>query len=756
MMADAPSGRTLLRGELRGTERSSPSSLPYGQSPLSHSTHPSFWSQTDIGTQRETNEDSFLWLGPDDTGDLGWLWLVCDGMGGASAGELASATVCQVVAEVYPTALRRLANPHEALREAFDAANRRLLYMQRERAVLHRMGTTAVALAYYEGRVWIATVGDSRVYVLTGGKLRQLTTDQTQLQKLLQAGVLKPEESVNHPSGNVLVSALGRSSWEFDTLGDRRFDPHGSSFLVCSDGLSSFVEPAQIQEALEELSAKEAAQGLVELARETSGDNITATVIHFHEGEPVSTREAFLAANGVRPSPAVASEALPARMSFDFNPKDEWDSWQTGAHPAIVKTEPITPPAAIVASDDVPPTSAEARPQTSTRENAPVRGGIALNTQQRETLRDASARRNEPPALDDAATEDPRESRARRAWIGVIALLSLLSIGLAILLFFRPAEPPVPQVVQDDEPDEPIAPAEPPTPHHEPLQGDGPILFERVALGAFEEAKSPRRPDFIHLKDRMPAFRVANGQLMMDAHEVTVGQFRDAVQASPELRELHAEIDEPRYSALPCSSGSLADANDLREPVCVSPQSAAVYCAHVGRRLPSRGDWRALTDTDKSLVATGFGRIFRYGSDGPPPPIPSEVRGIYGVWDGLPESLHATPLDLARGDVATLGASMGAAEPIIVDARLSARFLVAEIPVNARPMLGFRCVWDIEKSRPSSGSSRETTAENAASRIHPVRVRMDGSPAPAEGAGGATGSPLLDQLRQPTAEPRTP
>lgn len=718
---------------------------------------PHFWSVTDIGTRRDKNEDAFMWLGPEQTQNRGWLWMVCDGMGGASAGELASSMVCQVVSEVYPGALAASGNPHQALREAFDAANRRLIYMQRERAVLHKMGTTAVAMAFFQGHIWVASIGDSRIYVLNDGKLRQITTDQTQFQKFLQAGVVRIEDSLNHPSSNVLVSALGRSSWEVDTLGDRSFEPENSTFLICSDGLSSFVSVSRIQQALEGLSAYDAANALVELARETSTDNITATVVQFHDRTPSTTLEAFigkLAANVPR-----QLHALPPFVSYDFNPKDVWTDYQTGVMPIIAGIPADEGP--VVAPSVVAPLGNA----DSAKSGVTGKGGIALNTVARQTIaeikRDASKPKAPAAAVVEAAlaNEHQEVKRSKAAGVAIAVMLAATIGGLVYKQLSKPAPVmDVPQVVELPAPPEESTGPEAPTPHNEPLQGEGPVRFELRELGQFALPDVRRAPDTVHSVDAMPGYRIANGTMMMDAHEVTVDQFRSVLARSSVLKELHYEIDEPRYRNLPCSTGSPDAARDGREPVCVSPESASVYCSAVGRRLPSRADWRAMTAQDKSLVALGYGSITRYGSDGPPPPIPEKVDGIYGVWDGLPESLHASPLDLARGDVATLGASVGAAEPIIVDARLSARFLGQGISENARPMLGFRCVSDIEKPRRSVQVPQAETSAAAINRIHPVRVRMEGSPnrSTEENSPANSDSMLFDHYRDGRKSNDTP
>lgn len=241
-----------------------------------------FWARTHEGLVRSHNEDAFLWLDPARTQGRGYLWLVCDGMGGEAGGSLASRTAADQIASVYVAAMRRVEQPHRALEEAMQAANQRLLYLQQQNRELRKMGATVVALAYYEQQLWLASAGDSRAYGWASGGIRQLTNDHTKLEKMIEFGVIDPSEvTPDHPARGVLINVLGRENLNVDTLGDQHFDPDGKSLLICSDGLSNCVTEEQIATALRCLDARDASRFLLAAALPISTDNITLQVVRF-------------------------------------------------------------------------------------------------------------------------------------------------------------------------------------------------------------------------------------------------------------------------------------------------------------------------------------------------------------------------------------------------------------------------------------------------------------------------------------------
>lgn len=227
---------------------------------------------TDTGKVRTANQDSFF---AKET-----LFAVADGMGGHAAGEVASS----VALEVFEHAQ---VNQAEDLIELVLAANRAVLNRAASQSELAGMGTTLCAIALVHdseqddtGRIVIANIGDSRVYLLHDEALTQITTDHSLVEDLVREGRLSPAEARRHPKRNILTRVLGNEpdpqvdAW--DVLSCR-----GDRFLLCSDGLFNEVDDDRIASVLRRLEQPdEAARELLRLANEGGGrDNITVVVV---------------------------------------------------------------------------------------------------------------------------------------------------------------------------------------------------------------------------------------------------------------------------------------------------------------------------------------------------------------------------------------------------------------------------------------------------------------------------------------------
>ncbi|GAA1826406.1 PP2C family protein-serine/threonine phosphatase [Agromyces salentinus] len=230
-----------------------------------------------VGRIRSNNQDS---------GYAGRrLFLVADGMGGHAGGDVASAIVTQRVAEAdddYASAPEASA----ALEGALIAANRRLAETVSDHSELTGMGTTASAILLHDGRVVIAHIGDSRIYLLRSGELSQISTDHTFVQRLVDAGRITAEEAMVHPRRSVLMRVLGdvEASPEIDTMVlDTR---PGDRWLICSDGLSGVVSFDDILEQLSaDAGAKQVADRLVKASLDGGApDNVTVVVLDI--GDP--------------------------------------------------------------------------------------------------------------------------------------------------------------------------------------------------------------------------------------------------------------------------------------------------------------------------------------------------------------------------------------------------------------------------------------------------------------------------------------
>jgi PPM family protein phosphatase len=222
---------------------------------------------SDIGLHRKTNEDAFVVAPP--------LFAVCDGMGGALAGEVASGIAADTLAAGVGDGLTLL--------EAAEAANAAVYARARESEAHSGMGTTLTAVVLAGDTGHFVHIGDSRAYLLRDGELRQLSEDHSLVGEMVRDGRLTAEEAAVHPHRSILSRALGTEPSahidEFEV--DLRL---GDVLLLCSDGLSGPVPVAAIQKALVRDEPADAAAKLIAEARKHGGpDNITAVVLKLEE-----------------------------------------------------------------------------------------------------------------------------------------------------------------------------------------------------------------------------------------------------------------------------------------------------------------------------------------------------------------------------------------------------------------------------------------------------------------------------------------
>ncbi|HEX6966533.1 MAG TPA: Stp1/IreP family PP2C-type Ser/Thr phosphatase [Gemmatimonadaceae bacterium] len=226
---------------------------------------------------RSGNEDNFF----ADVGQDGGLFVVADGMGGHAAGEVASEMAVSILArELKPVPDLTDSAGAATIARALKLANAAIYSRTIAEADKHGMGTTVSILMLGNGRYLVGQVGDSRVYLLRGGTLRQLTKDHSYVQEQVDAGMLTPEQARYHPYSNVITRCVGAGGdVEPDTYSG---DVHpGDMFLVASDGLTGMVDDRRLQQLL---MARATPQRIVDaLISEANGrgglDNITAIVV---------------------------------------------------------------------------------------------------------------------------------------------------------------------------------------------------------------------------------------------------------------------------------------------------------------------------------------------------------------------------------------------------------------------------------------------------------------------------------------------
>ena len=250
---------------------------------------------TDIGLHRKTNEDTFVVRPP--------LYAVCDGMGGASAGEVASGLAAETLAAEVAGG-----TPLHAAAEAANAAVFRRAHDNLEQT---GMGTTLTAFVLEGGTARFAHIGDSRAYLLRDGELRQVSDDHSLVGEMMRDGRLTEEEAAVHPHRSILSRALG-------TEPQARIDEFtedllpGDVLLLCSDGLSGPVSADAMRVALTHSDPQAAAERLILEARRAGGpDNITAVVVRLVEGPHGAEDDETTLVQAVDPEADVATGELP-------------------------------------------------------------------------------------------------------------------------------------------------------------------------------------------------------------------------------------------------------------------------------------------------------------------------------------------------------------------------------------------------------------------------------------------------------------
>jgi PPM family protein phosphatase len=338
------------------TQPQSPTAAPGGSDskPDAEGIRVQVFARTDVGQIREHNEDNFLVAdltqksrgladgSPDEGGTgpaslvtigrHGSVFAVCDGMGGAAAGEIASQLAVDIVFERLVDGLdgkRTLSRDDLARRlvRAIEAAGLRIFQEAKVDRTRRGMGTTVTAAALLDSYLFFAQVGDSRGYLLRQGQLVQLTRDQSLVNQLIEAGQLTEEEAETFEHNNIILQALGTA----DTVQvDLTFCElqKGDTLLLCSDGLSGMVRFEDIREVLRSAAdPAEACLQLTDRANQAGGhDNVTVIVARFDgapltstvEGEPLKYRKYVLpeeATEGTEPGRRLTPENAPGMPS---------------------------------------------------------------------------------------------------------------------------------------------------------------------------------------------------------------------------------------------------------------------------------------------------------------------------------------------------------------------------------------------------------------------------------------------------------
>lgn len=235
--------------------------------------------KTDKGNVRDSNQDAYA-VG-EFSDEVVWS-VVCDGMGGAAGGNIASALAVKVISDKINASYRnqmRDSSIKNMLDSALTAANIEVFDFAEAQPDLRGMGTTVVCAIVRDNQAYIVHAGDSRAYVINNGNIRQITTDHSMVQDLLLRGKITPEEAEHHPNKNIITRAVGVNKAveiDFEQI-DLEDD---DTLLICTDGLSNYVSNDEMLELMSDGKHYAFADRLVKKANENGGgDNITVVVI---------------------------------------------------------------------------------------------------------------------------------------------------------------------------------------------------------------------------------------------------------------------------------------------------------------------------------------------------------------------------------------------------------------------------------------------------------------------------------------------
>lgn len=235
------------------------------------------YGKTDIGLKRSMNQDN-VFYSDDPLGNLPNLYIVADGMGGHKAGDYASSYAVRRFTEFVKRCDDE--NPLTIMKKGIQEVNLGMLAASKSREDLSGMGTTFVVAVVKAHHLYVANIGDSRLYILQKDQIRQITLDHSLVEELIRTGQLDPLKIRNHPEKNIITRALGIGDeaipdfFELELTMDEQI-------LLCSDGLTNMVEDDEILNIItEEREPKSAVERLIERANYYGGkDNIAALVV---------------------------------------------------------------------------------------------------------------------------------------------------------------------------------------------------------------------------------------------------------------------------------------------------------------------------------------------------------------------------------------------------------------------------------------------------------------------------------------------
>lgn len=237
------------------------------------------FAKTDVGKAREMNQDYYSI--PSSESDL-QLYILADGMGGYNGGEIASRLAAETTKNYIQNNFKKIEHDKEAIlklvKDAMEYANMVVYEESKKDENLQGMGTTLDVCFIYNSKIYIGHVGDSRIYLIKKDIARKITKDHSYVQQLVEDKKITREEAEHHPKKNMLLKALGCTSYVEPDIRARNLEKD-DILLMCSDGLTNMVEESKIYEVVRKNKEK-APEILVNLANNAGGyDNITVITI---------------------------------------------------------------------------------------------------------------------------------------------------------------------------------------------------------------------------------------------------------------------------------------------------------------------------------------------------------------------------------------------------------------------------------------------------------------------------------------------
>lgn len=236
------------------------------------------YGRTDIGLRRSVNQD-YVYYSDEAVGNLPNLFVVADGMGGHKAGDFASKFCVESFIDCALNSTNT--NPIAIMKEALHKVNGELIEKAKSKEEYNGMGTTFVGAVINNNKLYVANVGDSRLYYVTDEEIKQITLDHSLVEELIRTGQLERQKVRNHPEKNIITRAIGANDEVIVDFFEVTLN-EGDKIVMCSDGLSNMVEDDEIRDIVKFNDVEKAVNELIDRANYYGGnDNIAVVVVDY-------------------------------------------------------------------------------------------------------------------------------------------------------------------------------------------------------------------------------------------------------------------------------------------------------------------------------------------------------------------------------------------------------------------------------------------------------------------------------------------